>query len=94
MSDISKLIQEAKPLYFKRKRRRLKLKIAAGMAGCLTIAFLLTGMPSRVNPSSTNIEEFYTYLYDDTSYQVLIGANATNNTDEWLTDVYGLTQVI
>ncbi len=94
MSNISELIQEAKPLYFKRKRRRFKLKLTAGMAGCLAVAFLLTGISSRINQSSTNMDEFYAYLYDDTSYQTLMGTNTTTGTDEWFTDEYGLTQVI
>lgn len=42
MSNISDLIQEAKPLYFKRKRRRnaIKTSIAASCLGLLIFASL------------------------------------------------------
>ena len=94
MSDISTLIREAKPLYFKRKKRRQCFKIISGLSGCFIIALLLTVMTSPVNQTSSDMNEFYTYLYDDTSYQVLIGANEITDTDDWFTTEYILTQVI
>ena len=44
MSDISKLLQEAKPLYLKRKKRRKQFKVATGILGCVLFANLMIGM--------------------------------------------------
>lgn len=63
--DISNLIKEAKPLYFKRKRQRQMIKnISVGVASCLLLGVFMLQMPTR------NIanQEFYTYLYDDEVY--------------------------
>ena len=63
--DISNLIKEAKPLYFKRKRRRRMIKnISVGVVSCLMMGvFMMQSLTSVV----TN-QDFYTYLYDDEVY--------------------------
>ncbi len=63
--DISNLIKEAKPLYFKRKRRRQMIKnISVGVVSCLMMGvFMMQSLTSVV----TN-QDFYTYLYDDEVY--------------------------
>ncbi len=75
MSDISKLLQEAKPLYFKRKKCRRQFKIATTVAGCLMIGVLVTGLSNRSSVSLSNLDTFYTYLYDDTAYNELLGTD-------------------
>ncbi len=96
MSDISTLLQEAKPLYFKRKKRRRQLKIAAGVVGCLMVGVLVAGAP-KLRPMSTNdFDMFYAYLYDDTAYQRIVGTSDSYNYDSdslWF-DGYELAQVI
>ena len=63
--DISNLIKEAKPLYFKRKRRRRMIKnISVGVVSCLMMGVF---MMQSLTPTVTN-QDFYTYLYDDEVY--------------------------
>ena len=63
--DISNLIKEAKPLYFKRKRRRRMIKnISVGVVSCLMIGVFMMQSPT---PTAIN-QDFYTYLYDDEVY--------------------------
>ena len=63
--DISNLIKEAKPLYFKRKRRRRMIKnISVGAVSCLMLGVFVLHSPM---PTITN-QDFYTYLYNDEVY--------------------------
>ena len=63
--DISNLIKEAKPLYFKRKRRRRMIKnISVGVVSCLMLGVFMMQSPT---PTVTN-QDFYTYLYDEEAY--------------------------
>ncbi len=63
--DISSLIQEAKPLYFKRKRQRKMIKSTlVGVTSCLLLGVIMTNGVMNTNGNS----DFYTYLYDDTTY--------------------------
>jgi hypothetical protein len=63
--DISNLIKEAKPLYFKRKRRRRMIKnISVGVVSCLMMGVFMMQNPT---PTVTN-QDFYTYLYDEEAY--------------------------
>ncbi len=96
MSDISTLLQEAKPLYFKRKKRRRQIKTVAGVAACMMIGILLAGLPHPMPDSSNNFDAFYAYLYDDTAYDELVGTNDSDNMDygSFWSDTYGLVQVI
>ncbi len=95
MSDISTLLQEAKPLYFKRKKQRRRIKIAAGVIGCMMMGILITGMPNRMSVSNqSDFDSFYAYLYDDEAYDVLLSFNELSDTDTLLYDEYELTQVI
>ena len=54
MDDISRLLQEAKPLYFARKRRNNRIKATLGMLECV-------GMMSSLWPQKYNT---YTLLPD------------------------------
>lgn len=94
MSDISTLIREAKPLYFRRKKRRQRLKVVSAIAGCFTVALLLTGMPVQ-HRATVDMNEFYTYLYDDSSYRMLMGENDTLMAEsDWMAKEYMLAQVM
>ncbi len=63
--DISSLIQEAKPLYFKRKRQRKMIKSTlVGVTSCLLLGVIMTNGVMNTNGNS----DFYVYLYDDTFY--------------------------
>lgn len=56
MTDISTLLKEAKPLYFKKKRQRRQFQ------ACLAILFCLGGFSLFNHPIGVNIEnedEFY-----------------------------------
>ncbi len=96
MSDISTLLQEAKPLYFKRKKWRRQLKIISGVVGCLMIGVLVVGAPKLRPMSTSDFDTFYAYLYDDTAYQGIVGTSDSYNYDSdslWF-DGYELAQVI
>lgn len=47
MDDISELLQEAKPLYLKRKRNRRIAKISSAVCACLFFACMAENMFSR-----------------------------------------------
>ncbi len=94
MSDISTLIREAKPLYFRRKKRRQWLKVVSAIAGCFTVTLLLTGMPIQ-HRATVDVNEFYSYLYDDSSYQKFMGENDTLTAEsDWIAKEYMLAQVM
>lgn len=62
--DISELIKEAKPLYFKRKKRRRLIKqIATGMTACLFLGVFMMQEPSI--PTSSSVNDLYAFLYND-----------------------------
>lgn len=82
MFDVSQLLQEAKPLYLKRKKRRRQFKITASIVGCLSAVVLLTGMPFRYSVT-TDLDGLYTYLYDDSSYNRVLETVDTSLPD-WL----------
>lgn len=64
--DISNLIKEAKPLYFKRKRRRRIIKsVGVCLASCLILGVFISQPTHYVNTH----QDFYAYLYDDESYE-------------------------
>lgn len=65
--DISNLIKEAKPLYFKRKRRRRMIKgVITGLTACLFLGVFM--MPKMQPASFQQTNEFYAFLYDDDLY--------------------------
>lgn len=92
MDDISKLIQEAKPLYFKRKKRRHQMRGIAGALGCFLIAYM-TFMPFSGNYKE-NLDSFYAYLYDDESFEQLLADASKNMNETVLLDEYGLMAVL
>ena len=83
MEDISKLIQEARPLYFARKRRR---KITTAIAGGVISCVLLVGvfMPQSAQP----------LLFDSWTEELYLTENGSIIEDMGLpVDEYGLLMV-
>lgn len=82
-ADISKLIKEAKPLYFARKRRHRVIKSALGIVICAIGLHMYT--PS-VN---------YSYDYDGLSEGIYLTENGSIIEDMGLpVDEYGLLKVV
>ena len=85
MNTISKLFQEAKPLYFKRKHRRQMFRRSMG---CLAVICITFGIVSRFSPTDRLIG-FYEELYSDTSVDSVIETESFFPTDE-----FGLIKVV
>lgn len=85
MHTISKLLQEAKPLYFKRKHRRQMFRRSMG---CLAVICITFGIVSRFSPTD-HLSDFYEELYSDTLIESSIEIDFLFPTDE-----YGLIKVI
>lgn len=85
MDDISKLLQEAKPLYFARKQRRRRIKaVVSGLACALLIWFLLPANPPALQTYGEWMDE-----------QIFQTANGSVIEDMGLpVDEYGLLKVI
>lgn len=94
MSDISTLLKEAKPLYFKRKKQRKQIKTVVGFIGCLVLGLVLIGKPYQVSHSVSNLDGLYSFLYDDVSYQQLFTEVDTVLVDEFGSDEQLWEQVI
>lgn len=85
MHTISKLLQEAKPLYFKRKHRRQMFRRSMG---CLAVICISFGIVSRFSPTDRLIG-FYEELYSETLIESVTETELLFPTDE-----YGLIKVI
>lgn len=94
MSDISKLLQEAKPLYLKRKKRRQQFKIVSGVLGCVLFANLMIGMPQYNRINEAELDNFYGYLYDSNEETSLTNVLVPEGDSFIPTDEYGLIMVI
>ena len=94
MSDISKLLQEAKPLYLKRKKRRKQFKVATGILGCVLFANLMIGMPRYNRINEAELDNFYGYLYGSVDEVSLIDISVSEKDSVIPTDEYGLIMVI
>lgn len=92
MENISKLIQEAKPLYFKRKKRRRHIKAASAVLGCFLVAQAFM-MPFN-NHKSIDLEGLYTYLYDNEAFEQSFAFFANSMENNLLMDEYGLMAVL
>ena len=91
MTQISELLKEAKPLYFKRKRQRRMIKNAiATCSMCLVLGVLSFNVyqPKVVLSNS----EVYSYLYDEDSYEEDFNLMAMSESI-FPVDEYGLIQV-
>lgn len=84
MEDISGLLQEAKPLYFKRKRRRNQLKVLAAAFVCVWGVSRFAAEPSP-----------YMYNLDNLDSQISQVADGSIIEDMGLpTDEFGLLMVV
>lgn len=84
MEDISDLLQEAKPLYFRRKRRRNQLKALFAMVVCAWGVSLFAASPSP-----------YVYNLDNLDSQINLTADGSVIEDMGLpTDEFGLLMVV
>ena len=91
MTDISMLIKEAKPLYYKRKKQRQLIKnISVGVSMSLLLGVLAMNQiaPKTLYPE---LDEHYVCLYDDSSYDSYFQLLAEE--DIFPTDEYGLILV-
>ena len=83
MNDISKLLQEAKPLYFARKRRNRNLKSVAAMLLCVLALQMFY-------PKSDVVYDYYTL-----ENEIYLTENGSVIEDMGLpTDEYGLLKVV
>lgn len=92
MEDISNLIQEAKPLYFARKKRRRQIKAIGTVLGCFLIAqtaFMITNKSDM-----GQLDGLYTYLYDNASFDKSFAFAITTSDSEIPVDEYGLLAVL
>ena len=81
--DISRLIKEAKPLYFARKRRNRVIKT--------TLATIICVLGIQMYSSSSN----YMYDYDGLSEEIYLTENGSIIEDMGLpVDEYGLLEVV
>ncbi len=88
MDDISRLLHEARPLYFARKRRKTTLKALSGIA-CILIAGVLS-----TRPFSGNADLGFS-LYDTVSYNEAFDYQTSVIKDMGLpTDDFGLLMVL
>ncbi|MBR4931695.1 MAG: hypothetical protein IKZ02_01565 [Alphaproteobacteria bacterium] len=94
MSDISKLLQEAKPLYLKRKKRRNQFKLATGVLGCVLFVNLMIGMPQYNRINEAELDNFYGYLYGSVEEISLIDTSVSEGDSVIPTDEYGFIMVI
>ena len=79
MEEISKLIQQAKPLYFARKRRRKILASTAGFLCCCFVVF------------SASYNQQQTIVYDIWEQEIYSASNGSIIEDMGLpVDEYGL----
>lgn len=94
MTDISTLLQEAKPLYFARKKRRRQLRAAGLGAACLMAAYLLPTQIGSIPQASGDMETFYAYLYEPSYMDNRLNAFQENDWEAFIpTDEYGLVAV-
>lgn len=84
--DVSKLLKEAKPLYFTRKRRNNQIKTAL----CMFVGVLMLGMFYSGNDSKLDA---YGYFFIDNN--ISMSENSTSVVEEMglPTDDYGLLMV-
>lgn len=84
MEDISDLLQEAKPLYFRRKRRRNQLKALLATVLCVWGLSRFAAAPSP-----------YVYNLDNLDSQISLTAEGSVIEDMGLpTDEFGLLKVV
>lgn len=88
MSDISQLLKEARPLYFKRKRQRRIIKNAS--VGGVCLGLLLAIFPMNTYKMQSDI---YSYLYDDVLYESSYMTELETQDSFYPIDEYGLIQV-
>lgn len=88
MNDISHLLKEARPLYFKRKRQRKIIKNVT--VGGVCFSLLVALMPMNTYKMQSDI---YGYLYDDALYETAFAFELENQDSFYPLDEYGLIQV-
>lgn len=94
MIDISALLQEAKPLYLARKKRRRRLK-AAGVL-CVCLAAVQFGIAAK-NMSAVPADEMtalYVSLYEPVNWENENISGVLNRNSVFPVDEYGLVAVI
>ena len=95
MTDISTLLQEAKPLYFKRKKKRKQIKIVSAICACVLFVNLMQGVNyGRQQTYNTELDTFYAYLYEPTSFYNETDDYVDNEDSVFPVDEYGLITVV
>lgn len=94
MTDISTLLQEAKPLYFTRKKRRRQMRAAGVGALCLLAAYFAPVHMGTLTPQGSEMDSFYAYLYEPSFIDNRLNASQDSDWDSFIpTDEYGLVAV-
>lgn len=91
MDTISALIQEAKPLYMKRKKRRALIKKASvSFVACLIIgvAFFQSAVPAN----DINLDTLYADLYDTETFENAFALNSVSESTNWV-DTYNIAML-
>ncbi len=95
MTDISTLLQEAKPLYFKRKKRRKQIKVVSAVCACALFVNFMLGMNYGSQQTyNTELDTFYAYLYEPTSLYDETDNYVDNEDSVFPVDEYGLITVV
>lgn len=95
MTDISTLLQEAKPLYFKRKKRRKQIKVVSSICACVLFVNLIIGMNYHSQETyNAELDTFYAYLYETTNVYDETDGYVDNEDSVFPTDEYGLITVV
>ena len=95
MTDISTLLQEAKPLYFKRKKRRKQIKVVSAICACVLFVNIMTGLyHNEQNTDNVALDTFYAYLYEPSSLYDETDNYVTDEDSVFPTDEYGLITVV
>ncbi len=81
--EVSKLIKEAKPLYFKRKRFRQRMKVMTSLSVFGVMLYAFNTMPQQSYPTADRFDPFM--LVEDVSIIETMGLP---------TDEYGLLKVV
>lgn len=87
MDDISKLLQEAKPLYLARKKRNNRIKSAAALSVCIVAVLFAVPRSPQVYPAYTYGEWLDEQLYQTAEGSVIEEMGLP-------VDEYGLLKVI
>lgn len=86
MENISALIQEAKPLYFKRKKRRQLIKKTSVLSLCAFLGCMVY-FNMTASGQNVNLDGLYASLYDNEVFEKNFAFDTQSS--DWI-DVYNM----